>query len=88
MNPITRLLVCTIAATPLIYAAVAVEAGDQGWVILFGVVLFAMVYTVLDVLSYPTRPIDQAWLRRRISLNLGYLAVVGIISIVITSLTR
>lgn len=88
MSPIARVLVCALAATPLLYAAVALETGDQGWVILFGVILFAVVYTVLDVLSHPVRPIDQAWLRRRISLNLGYLAVVGLISIVVASLAR
>ena len=86
MTPLDRTLVCVVAAIPLLYGAIAMQGVDQGWVILFGVVLFAAVYTTLDVLSHPARPIDQAWLRRRITINLVYLAVIGLLSIVVARL--
>lgn len=86
MTRTTRILVCAMVGTPLVYAALAFGGMDDRWLVFLGVIMFLIAYTVLDVLSHPVRPIPGEWLRRRITTNLIYLVLVGIVSLAVPRL--
>lgn len=76
-------IIGTFVAVPIAYAGLAFAGVDDRLLTVIGVLAFLVAYTVLDVMSHPTRPIPGPWLRRRITTNLVYLAVVGVISLTI-----
>lgn len=88
MSPVRRLLICALVAVPLLYAAVALTDIGEGWTIFIGVLLFAATFTTLDYVGYPTRPVPGEWLRRRITVNVVYLAIVAAIAMIAAQAVR
>lgn len=80
--------IATFIAIPIAYAALAIAGLDERVLIPLGVVAFLIGYTALDITGHPTRPIPGDWLRRRITVNLIYLAVVGMIAFGVTRLLQ
>jgi hypothetical protein len=76
--------IATFVAIPIGYAGLAYAGLDERILIFVGVVAFLIGYTALDITGHPTRPIPGDWLRRRITINLVYLAVVGMIAFGVT----
>jgi hypothetical protein len=76
-----RAVLATFVGLPVAYAALAFAGVDDRLLVFIGVLAFVTAYSVLDVMSYPTRPIPGEWLRRRITVNLVYMAIVGVVSL-------
>lgn len=79
IKPTTRLAAIACVAVPFLFIAIALMDVLGTWIYFIGVIMFATAYTVIDVMGNPVRPVPGSWLRKRITINLGYMTTVALV---------
>lgn len=84
----TRLAAVACMAVPFLFMAIALMDVLGTWIYFIGVIMFSTAYTVLDVIGHPVRPVPGAWLRKRITINLGYMATVALVVLAFSEIVK